>query len=106
MFYDKRLPQDYEDILITLGKHPHWDLAILHAPGECQMCDYVPDLQAYRAEHNICFTGEVPTMPVEGSSRPLKAPCWSGVGRTIQEVYFWKNNRPVEYPAPKAGGGG
>lgn len=97
MYFDKRLPQDYEDILIKLGKHPHWDLAILHRPGECQMCDYVPDLQAWRNLHGINFTG---------STEPSKAPCWSMVGRTIEEVYAWRNNRPIEYPTPKAGGGG
>lgn len=94
MFYDKRLPQDYEDVLVThLGKHPHWDLAILHAPGECQMCDYVPDLQEWREAHRINFTGR----DVAGF-----APCWSLVGRTLDECYTWRGNRPIEYPTLKA----
>lgn len=107
MYYDKRLPQDYEDLIIqNNGKYPHCDAAVLHAPNTCQRCDYHVALQTYRLANHICFTGEDPIVPVEGSRIVSKAPCWSLVGRTIRTVYKWVHNRPVDYPAPKAGGGG
>ena len=39
---------------------PHCDQAILHAPGECGMCDRLPGWQALRELWGIAFTGHEP----------------------------------------------
>ncbi len=36
---------------------PHCDPRILHAPGECQVCDAHPDLQKARHKMMINYTG-------------------------------------------------
>ena len=35
----------------------HCDNRVLHAPGDCEYCDRHPEVQAYRIENGICFTG-------------------------------------------------
>lgn len=36
---------------------PHCDQRMLHAPGDCVVCDYYPDRQALRVMWGIAFTG-------------------------------------------------
>ncbi len=38
---------------------PHCDPRILHAPGECEFCDYHPEWQALRKAWGISFTGHL-----------------------------------------------
>lgn len=48
-----------EDMAL-IGRPPHCDQRILHAPGECQFCDARPDWQALRSFWGIAFTGKTP----------------------------------------------
>lgn len=39
---------------------PHADPLVLHAHGECNLCDKHPDWQAERVGKMVCFTGKTP----------------------------------------------
>lgn len=39
---------------------PHCDPRVLHAPGECEFCDWHPDWQDLRIGWGIAFTGYEP----------------------------------------------
>lgn len=54
---------------ISVGRPPHCDSRILHAPGACVYCDARPDLQRARVAMAICFTGE----PVDAWHGPCPA---------------------------------
>lgn len=53
----------------TIGKFPHCDQRILHAPGECKYCDAEPQGQALRLAWGIAFTDYEP----EGDELPCPA---------------------------------
>jgi hypothetical protein len=108
MFFDKRLPQDYEDLLRAYKHSPHCDAAVLHAPGICIACDAFPALQEYRLTREVDFTGlsSQPGIDVEAISLPSKAPDWAETCRPIALIEKWEGNRILEYPAPQVGGGG
>jgi hypothetical protein len=95
MFYDKRLPQAYEDLLRMYEYSPHPDAAVLHPPGTCLACDFLPELSEYRLTHGVPFTG----LP-----DALGAVCWSERDRNLSMIYKWAGNRPVLAPAPPTDG--
>lgn len=43
-----------------IQQFPHCDQRILHAPGECEVCDEHPLWQDLRIAWGICFTGYEP----------------------------------------------
>lgn len=61
---------------------PHWNPAILHAPGTCQACDQHPGLHTVREAWGIAYTGQPVGEPIPG--QPVILPCPSdyryGVG--------------------------
>lgn len=67
---------------------PHCDGDVLHAPGVCPYCDKHPDLQKYRSQAGINFTGEY----VEG-----KTLCPSEQRRSLKDINRWPGNRPEGY---------
>jgi hypothetical protein len=125
MYWDKRLPQDYEDLLREYGYSPHCDAAVLHGPSECMACDSYPVLQRWRLENRIAFTGELPQvdplvsvvdhlidprLPVKGSVEPYKRLCWAEVTRPLEMIYKWPGNLPITTKQtfdtpPRAGNG-
>jgi len=71
---------------------PHCDQKVLHAPGECQICDtYAPDAQKYRQWWGICFTGHKP----DGVETMILCP--SEWGRNLETINLWPGNRPQEF---------
>ena len=52
-----------------LGRFPHCDQRILHAPHECEYCDHYGEWQALRVAWGICFTGYTP----DGTELPCPA---------------------------------
>lgn len=48
-------------------RFPHCDSDILHAPGECPVCDLYPARQEFRICEHIAFTGHEPL--------PSQVPC-------------------------------
>ncbi len=50
----------------VIEQFPHCDQRILHAPGECTVCDHHPEWQALRIAWAIAFTGYTP----EGKELP------------------------------------
>ena len=66
---------------------PHCDARILHAPGECDVCDeYSSDLQEVRKVWNIAFTGHKP----EG----IQTPCPADLARGPESYNQWGGNVP------------
>lgn len=63
---------------------PHCDPKILHAFGECEVCDEFPLAQKYREMWNINFTGH---------SDLEKLPCPAEVARGT-ECESWGGNKP------------
>lgn len=53
----------------TTPVFPHCDSRILHAPGECSVCDVYPKWQELRYYWGIAFTGYTP----EGTELPCPA---------------------------------
>lgn len=70
--------------LIT--KTPHCDSRILHAPGECEVCDHFPGWQDLRMLWGIAFTGYT----AEGKELPCPADYARGESHKL-----WPNNRAV-----------
>lgn len=61
---------------------PHCDQLVLHAPGECSVCDLYPDRQKSRVENHIAFTGHRPheweTPCPADTQRPPDTGSWHG----------------------------
>lgn len=64
--------------------YPHCDWLVLHKPGECQYCDMSPDLQQFRIENNVNFTGE---------SDPSKISCPAERNRPVDVINQWPGNQ-------------
>lgn len=43
-----------------VAPYPHCDARVLHAPGECAVCDHYPEKQQERRDIGIAFTGHQP----------------------------------------------
>jgi hypothetical protein len=74
--------------LAEAAKHcpfPHCDSLVLHAPGECQVCDLYPTAQAKRIKDRINFTGQ----RVKGRTK-----CPSERRRPLSDINAWGGNRP------------
>jgi len=71
---------------------PHCDPRILHAPGECEVCDKYSDWQELRKLWGIAFTGKPPE-----AREPfrIELPCPADYNRG-QNVHRWFGNRPVK----------
>jgi hypothetical protein len=67
-------------------KYPHCDARILHAPGECTVCDDCPQLQSIRLTWGIVFTGYLP----EGHELPDPATH----ARGEKSINSWHGNVP------------
>lgn len=78
---------------VELGVMPHCDVAVLHAPGECEYCDKHPDWQAVREMWGIAFTGHQPT--------EYQVPCPSDQRRGTGNAHEWGGNRPTNVSAPQ-----
>lgn len=63
---------------------PHCDPRILHAPGECNICDKYPSLQKARRKMMINFTGQ---------NEPNFGPCPADATRPGTHS-LWPGNRP------------
>lgn len=74
---------------------PHCDARVLHAPGECEVCDQAPDLQEARKAWGIAFSGHA--RPEGGLPCPADAARPAGTERDHQR---WWGNRAV-VPAAK-----
>ena len=89
-----QVQRDYADYLALLEQEasrrnvcgPHCDAYALHKPGDCQFCDGFPELQAFRREHHIAFTGE----PVQDNERP----CPATMLRPTETIHRWYGNYP------------
>lgn len=69
---------------------PHCDPRVLHAPGQCRICDeYAPKAQKDRVRRMINFTGE--------STRGLQ-PCPSDQARGVGGAHVWHGNTPKKPP--------
>lgn len=53
----------------AIPQFPHCDPRVLHAPGECSVCDECPEWQELRKHWGIAFTGYTP----EGTELPCPA---------------------------------
>lgn len=67
---------------------PHCDPRVLHAPGECSICDGYSEWQQLRQAWGICFTGYEPE-----SDRELPDP--STRLRPLETIEKWSGNTPV-----------
>lgn len=54
-----------------MTRFPHCDSRILHAPGECEYCDEVPEWQELRKAWGIAFTGRVPAIAADRCGKVL-----------------------------------
>lgn len=72
----------WDKVHTILGRYPHCDSKVLHAPGECQYCDQHPDWQALRITWGIAFSGYEPEekeLPCPADfARPGKSQLWNG----------------------------
>jgi hypothetical protein len=76
----------FEDF-VKLGKVPHCDQDVLHAPGECEYCDKNPGWQLLRKLWGVAFTGHP---PANG-----ELPCPSDHRRGTGQAHVWGGNRPA-----------
>lgn len=68
---------------------PHCDPQVLHAPGECAICDtYAAERQKIRIFQGICFTGHEP------DGVRFFTPCPSTRVRSVETINKWPGNRP------------
>lgn len=72
-------------IQIQTPQFPHCDPRILHAPGECDVCDRYSDWQLLRQMWGIAFTGYIP----ENKELPCPADFARGDSHKL-----WYGNRP------------
>lgn len=65
---------------------PHCDGRVLHAPGECTVCDKFPELQHVRSVWwGINFTGH---------NDPDKLTCPAELARSLETINRWYGNVP------------
>lgn len=61
---------------------PHCDQRVLHAPGECAVCDLYPQRQIARVNEQVAFSGHKPrpgqTPCPADEARPPGTPAWHG----------------------------
>jgi hypothetical protein len=69
----------------TRAYAPQCDPSILHAPGECDVCDHYPDWQEYRKTARINFSGY---------DDEDKAPCPAEHFRSPEIINRWGGNTP------------
>lgn len=72
-----------------IKQFPHCDSRILHAPGECEVCDMHPEWQALRLVWRIAFTGWTPEMG------DLPCPANSARGEDVDKQ--WPGNVPLRF---------
>jgi hypothetical protein len=72
---------------------PHCDQRVLHAPGECQVCDAQPEWQWLRQTWGINFTGHHEKTDERG--HPL-LPCPSETARPLGRINQWDGNVPYK----------
>jgi hypothetical protein len=87
----KALCADCAEPLHASVPPPHCDPRVLHAPGDCSVCDEQPALQRAREVAGVNFTG---------GTDPSKAPCPSDLARGPGVAERWRGNAPK--PAPEA----
>lgn len=63
---------------------PHCDDLILHAPGECKVCDYYPTLQQLLVDLRVNYTG---------GRKAGFATSFAERRRPLHCVYAWEGNR-------------
>jgi hypothetical protein len=74
-----------------ISQYPHCDSRVLHAPGECSVCDKHPEWQELRKMWGIAFTGKE---PAEKSPFWRELPCPSDANRGKGGAHIWYGNRP------------
>ena len=68
------------------GRFPHCDPHVLHAPGDCEICDeYAPQAQQRRIAARVNFTGQ---------DKPGLAPCPADAARGFKQAHRWHGNSP------------
>lgn len=85
--FHKYTPPSVEMDLIR--QFPHCDQRILHAPGECELCDEHPEWQELRSAWRICFTGYEPDKN--------ELPCPATVTRSLSDINSWPGNTAIGY---------
>lgn len=73
-------------------KFPHCDSNVLHGPKICTYCDEYPELQQYRTDNKINFTGE---------NDPNKKQCPAEARRKLEIINRWYGNTPKPSPQPE-----
>lgn len=72
------------------GRFPHCDHRIVHAPGECNICDeYSPMLQYIREMYNINYTGHHDIVNSRGEQM---LPDPAEVARPLSIINRWGGN--------------
>lgn len=67
--------------------YPHCNSAVLHAPGECAVCDLYPVRQSARLSGYVAFTGHEPL--------PSQQPCPADVQFPGRYGRVWRGNVTV-----------
>ena len=85
----------YEQFITSGKRFTHCDAYVTHRPGECKQCDeYSPDLQQWRLDNDINFTGETDA---------AKLPCPATQRRDIKKIHAWGGNYPRRPSCKKCG---
>jgi hypothetical protein len=75
----------------------HCDSRVCHAPGECEYCDWYPQVQADRLNNRVCFTGWNSDRMVRrwgvGSCKPCPADAVRPPG-SRSDHRRWGGNKP------------
>ncbi len=72
--------------IVEVTTSPHCDARVLHAPGECSICDeYAPSAQADRIARGVNFTGHADLN---------KEFCPADIARGLAGAHVWHGNRP------------
>lgn len=75
---------DYTEMRALGLRPPHCDSRVVHAPGECEVCDeHAGHLQREREANDVCFTGK----------KDRRWPCPADVARP-ETNQRWHGNRP------------
>lgn len=67
-------------------RYPHCDQNVLHAPGECEYCDKLPEVQQARERFGVNFTGHYDQHKVLCPAERL---------RPETTINKWGGNRPA-----------